>query len=258
MTNNERKQQIMELVSRNKSVQITDLTRLFDVSVMTIRRDLADLEEKKYIKRVYGGAVLNEEELNKPYFPRAAINSLTKDLIAKKAVELIKDGDTIILDLGTTVLQVSKHLDGKKNLSVISCSIPVICELEKYPDITVYSPGGELRRDNHAFLGSGTEDEIAKYCADIAFIGVAGISDEFGLTNFYHKTASLCSKIMKQSKKVVLLADSSKFGQVKPAVVGKLSAIDVIITDSAAPEYYLDIFRNLNIEILQVEKPIFD
>ena len=77
MTNAERKKRILELVSRNRSVQITDLTELFDVSVMTIRRDLAELEEKKYIKRVYGGAVLNEEELNKPYFPRAAINSIT-------------------------------------------------------------------------------------------------------------------------------------------------------------------------------------
>lgn len=152
MTNSERKKRIIELVTKNKSVQIANLTSLFEVSIMTIRRDLAELEKSKYVKRVYGGAVLNEEELNKPYFPRAEINSFTKDLIAKKAVELINDDDTIILDLGTTVLQVSKHLDGKKNLSIITCSIPVINELEKYSQVTVYSLGGELKRDNHAFL----------------------------------------------------------------------------------------------------------
>src|SRR5574344_2248784 len=134
MTNAERKQMILEMVSRNKSVQITDLVEQFDVSVMTIRRDLAELEEKKYITRVYGGAVLNEEELNKPYFPRAEINSYIKDEIAKTASNLVESDDTIILDLGTTVLQVSKHLGGKKNIYVITCSIPVINELEKYPN----------------------------------------------------------------------------------------------------------------------------
>lgn len=258
MTNSERKRLILEIVSRNKSVQITELTETFDVSVMTIRRDLAELEEKKYIKRVYGGAVLNEEELNKPYFPRAAINSVTKDLIAKKAVELIKDDDTIILDLGTTVLQVAKHLEGKNRLSAISCSLPVINELEKYPDITVFSVGGELKRDNHAFLGIETEREISKYCADIAFIGVAGISLEFGLTNFYHQTATLCSRIIKQSKKVVLLADSSKFGKAKPAVVGALSEIDAIITDDGIPELYLKTFQDLGIEVIQVKNDKID
>lgn len=255
MTNAERKKRILELVSRNRSVQITDLTELFGVSVMTIRRDLAELEEKKYIKRVYGGAVLNEEELNKPYFPRAAINSITKDLIARKAVEFIHDGDTIILDLGTTVLSVSRYLEGRSRLSVITCSIPVVNELEKYQDITVYSLGGELKRENHAFLGTGTEAELEKYCADIAFIGAAGISFDFGLTNFYHQTASLCKKIIGHSKKVILLADSSKFGKAKPAVVGKLSDIDMIITDQGIPEAYLEAFRNMNVEVVLVENP---
>lgn len=253
MTSSERQKRIIELVSRNKSVQINDLVELFDVSVMTIRRDLAELEEKKYIKRVYGGAVLNEEELNKPYFPRAAINSHVKDLIARKAVELIKDDDTIILDLGTTVLQVSKHLEGIKDLTVITCCIPAITELEKYPDITVYTLGGELKRDNHAFLGVNTEEEIQKYCADIAFIGVAGISFEFGFTNYYHQTASLCKKVMKQAKKVVLLADSTKFDKAKSAVVGKLDVIDTIITDDGIPESYLSYFKANNIEVIMVE-----
>ena len=253
MTNSERQKLILEMISRNKSVQITDLTEAFDVSVMTIRRDFAELEKKKYIKRVYGGAVLNEEELNKPYFPRAAINSVTKDLIAKKASEMIKDGDTLILDLGTTVLQLAKHLDGKKGLSVISCSLPVLNELEKYPDITIFSVGGELKRENHAFLGIETENEISKYCADIAFIGVAGISNEYGLTNFYHQTATLCRRIMKQSKKVVLLADSSKFDKAKPAVVGELSDIDAIVTDNGIPDEYLRIFNDLKIQVIQVD-----
>ncbi len=253
MTNQERKQKIIELVSRNKSIQVTQLTSLFGVSVMTIRRDLDELEKKHYVKRVYGGAVLNEDELNKPYFPRAAINSSIKDLIAKKAVELVKDGDTIILDLGTTVLQVSKHLDGIKDLSVITCSIPVINELEVYSDLRVYALGGELHRENHAFLGSETESAINMYCADIAFIGVAGISMEHGLTNFYYPTASLCRKIIKQSKMVVLLADSSKFCKTKTAVVGNLSVIDAIITDTGIPQDYLQEFERLGVKVIQVE-----
>ncbi len=253
MTHPERKRKIIELVSRNKSVQIAQLTSLFGVSVMTIRRDLDELEKQHYIKRVYGGAVLNEEELNKPYFPRAAFNSTVKELIARKAVELIKDGDTIILDLGSTVLQVSKHLDEMKGLSVITCSIPVINELDAYSDIRVYSLGGELYRENHAFLGSETESSISMYCADIAFIGAAGVSIEHGLTNFYYPTASLCRRIIKQSKKVVLLADSSKFGKAKIAVVGGLSEIDVIITDTGIPQEYLDEFERLGVEVLQVE-----
>lgn len=253
MTSSERKKVILEMISRKKSVQIDDLVNTFGVSVMTIRRDLAELEEKKYIKKVYGGAILNEEELNKPYFPRAAINSVTKDCIARKASELIKNGDTIILDLGTTVLSIANHLDGKENLSVVTCSLPVINALEKYPSITVFSLGGELKRDNHAFLGIETEAEMAKFCADIAFIGVAGISLEFGLTNFYHQTATLCKRIMKQSKKVVLLADSTKFDKVKPAVVGALSDIDAIVTDRGIPQVYLDEFSALNIDVILVE-----
>ncbi|MDD7271377.1 MAG: DeoR/GlpR family DNA-binding transcription regulator [Spirochaetales bacterium] len=258
MTSTERKKAILERVSRNKSIQITDLVEQFDVSVMTIRRDLAELEEKKYITRVYGGAVLNEEELNKPYFPRAEINSDIKDKIAKKASELVKEDDTLILDLGTTVLQVSKYLGGKKGISVVTCSIPVINELEKYPNVNVFSLGGELKRDNHAFLGSGTEKEIEKYCADIAFIGCAGISFEFGLTNFYHQTAYLCSKIIKQSKKVILLADSSKFGKAKSAVVGKLTDIDALITDDGIPKEYLEFFERSGVDVITVENKKID
>lgn len=253
MTHQERKQKIIELVSRNKSIQIIQLTSLFNVSVMTIRRDLDELEKQHYIKRVYGGAVLNEEELNKPYLPRIAINSTVKDLIARKAVELIKEGDTIILDLGSTVLQVSKHLSGIKGLSVITCSIPVINELEAYSAIRVYSLGGELYRENHAFLGSETESAISMYCADVAFIGAAGVSIQYGLTNFYYPTASLCRRIIKQSKKVVLLADSSKFDKAKTAVVGGLSEIDMIITDTGIPQEYLQAFERLGVEVLQVE-----
>lgn len=253
MTSQERKQKIIEVISRSKSVQITQLTSLFNVSVMTIRRDLDDLEKNHYVKRVYGGAVLNEEELNKPYFPRAAINSSVKDLIAKKAVGLLKDGDTVILDLGSTVLQVSKHLNGIKDLSVITCSIPVINELEFYPNLRVYALGGELHRENHAFLGSETESAISMYCADIAFIGAAGVSMEYGLTNFYYPTASLCRKVIKQSKKIVLLADSSKFGKAKTAVVGNLSVVDVIITDTGIPQEYLLEFERLGVEVIQVE-----
>ena len=131
-------------------------------------------------------------------------------------------------------------------------------ELEKYPSITVFSVGGELKRDNHAFLGVETELEISKYCADIAFIGVAGISSEFGLTNFYHQTATLCSRIIKQSKKVVLLADSSKFDKAKSAVVGNLSDIDAIITDDGIPDSYVRLFNDLNVEVIQVKNDRID
>ena len=256
MTNSERQPRIIELVSRNKSVTITELVDIFGVSVITIRRDLSELAEKKYIKKVYGGAVLNEEELNKPYFPRAEINSLTKDRIAEKAASLIGDGDTIIMDLGTTVLALSKFLGEKKNLSVVTCSLPIIYGLEAYPDIAVYALGGEFKRENHALLGSHTEEEMGRYCADIAFIGVAGISDKYGLTNFYHQTASLCQKIIKQAKKVVVLADSSKFDKAKPAVIGKIDLVDVIITDTDIPEYYHKLLTDMGIEVILVEKAI--
>ena len=254
MLNKDRQNIIIDMLNQDKSVQIPDLAEKFNVSIATIRRDLRELEEQNLIKRIYGGAVLPEKPTLQPYFPRANRHKEEKSLLGAVAASLVQEGETIVLDIGTTVLEVAKNIKNIQNLMVISNSLPILTELEPCSNIQLFSMGGQLNANMHALTGYIAEQTLNNFCVDKAFIGVAGISMEYGLTNFNQESAQLCAATIRRAKKSILVADSSKFGMTNFAVVGSLNCVDTVITDEGIPEKYKTYFESNGIELIIASK----
>jgi len=252
LLNRDRQSMIIDLLNQDKSVQITDLAEKFNVSIATIRRDLRELEGQRLIKRVYGGAVLVDRPALQPFFPRANRHKEEKARLGAIAASLVQEGETIVLDIGTTVYEVAKNIKNKQNLMVLTNSLPVLNELEVCKGIKVFSMGGELQPEMHALTGSIAELTLSNYFVDKAFIGVAGISIEHGMTNFNQSSAQLCAATIRRARQTILVVDSSKFGKTNFAVVGKLDCVHTVITDAGIPDEYRDYFEKHGIELMIV------
>jgi len=254
LLNRDRQSMIIDLLNQDKSVQIMDLAKKFNVSIATIRRDLKELEEQHLIKRIYGGAVLAERPTLQPFFPRTNRHREEKARLGVMAASMIQEGETIVLDIGTTVFEIAKNIKNKQNLMVLSNSLPVLNELEGCKDIQVFSMGGKLQPSMHALTGSIAEQTLNNFYVDKAFIGVAGISIEYGLTNFNQGSAQLCAATIRRARQTILVADSSKFGKTNFAVVGTLDSVHTVITDNGIPDQYRDYFEKHSIELIVVPK----
>ena len=250
MLNRDRQSIIMDILNQDKSVQIPDLAEKFNVSIATIRRDLRELEEQQLIQRVYGGAILAEQPMLQPFFPRTNRHREEKARLGAIAATQIQEGETIVLDIGTTVYEISKNIKNKQNLVVLTNSLPILTELETCNGIKVFSLGGELHPDMHALTGNIAEQALNNFFADKAFIGAAGVSIEHGLTNFNQQSAQLCASTIRRARQTILVVDSSKFGKTHFAVVGKLDSIHTVITDAGIPDEYRDFFEKRGIELI--------
>jgi len=250
MLGKERQNLILEMLNISKTVQITDLTEKFKISVATARRDLDELESAGLIKRVYGGAVLVEKSGLRPIFnARIEQNSVKKAQIGMAAASLVSEGDTVVLDIGTTTLEVAKCIGNIPHLTVLTNSLPVLNELVQ-SDANVYALGGRLRSQELALSGTQAEEQLSNFCVDKAFIGAGGVTLENGITNYNPDSAQLCAAIIRRAKEVILVTDSNKFGKDGFAVVGKLNCVNTIVTDSDIPKEYLKAIEKMGVKLV--------
>ncbi len=247
----ERQLKIAELIDRNKGIRTSELSSMFDVSEMTILRDLSFLEQQGVLKRVYGGAIAAKNSTQEiSSILRKEIHSEEKDIIAKKALKLITDGDSLFLDSSTTALALAKKLSGRINLTIISNGFDVLNELKANPDMKVISPGGELNKTTFTFVGPYTDNMLKEFFADKAFISIAGISLSAGLT-VENQVQSHVKKIMlKNALQRIVLVDSSKFDKVKLSRVCGLDEVTTVVTDKKPSQQYLNFFKKHNIELI--------
>ena len=253
MLNSERQNAILDLLSQNRSVLVTDLVRMFDVSVATIRRDLTELENNNLLKRVYGGAVLAVENPWTPFGTRTDLYSREKAMIGQRAAELLNDGENVVIDTGTTVQEVVKNIK-KKSLTVFTNSLPALNELsDANSSLTIVSLGGTFRKKQMAMLGSIAQKAVQSYYFDKAVIGTAGVDLECGLTGFSQESVDMCSLEISKSKEVILVADSSKFGKVNHIRYATLDQIDVIVTDSNLPEHFRSALEDMGKRLIIVQ-----
>ena len=253
----ERRNQILAMLHRQGMVKIPELAKAFDVSVITIRRDLEALVRAGQVQKVYGGAILApqataEPEAQRLFHARLAHNHREKMMIGMAAAKLVKDRETIILDIGTTALEVAKHLGTYDDLTVLTNSIPILNQLAN-TRLNVYSLGGKLRCNELALCGSLAFKALNDFCVDKAFIGAGGVTLENGITDHNLDSAELCSAIAKRSRQTILVADSSKFGKDASVIIGPLSSVETIITDSGISEEYADGIRQAGIELIIVD-----
>ncbi|WP_127836909.1 DeoR/GlpR family DNA-binding transcription regulator [Clostridium prolinivorans] len=246
----ERQQKIAELLEQKRSIKVNELSAIFNVSESTIRRDLQDMEEKGLLKRTHGGAVGIKKTNFEPTFKEKEDEKHTeKSFIAKIAASLIEDGDTIILDSGTTTLEIAKCIEAK-NITVITNSIDIASELSNKDDIELVVTGGNLRKITRAMVGHITENVLRNFRVDKAFIGANGISVEEGITTPNFIEAQTKKAMMNVANKVYIVSDSSKFNQVSFSVISPIRAVTAIITSKDLDEEIIKDFEDAGVEII--------
>ncbi|MBM7624168.1 DeoR/GlpR family DNA-binding transcription regulator [Sporohalobacter salinus] len=246
----ERQKKILELIKQRDSVKVNQLSEKFSVSPSTIRRDLKELEQENLIKRTHGGAVNNESMKFEPSVSEKEEQRLKeKEWIGSAAANLVVDGESIILDAGTTTAQIAKNLTEGSDLTVITNGINVAAELEKIEGIEILVAGGRLKQKTLSLIGSIAQQMLKKIKVDKAFIGVNGITVEDGLTTPDIEEAKTKEIMIETAKEVIVVADHSKFGQVTFAQICSLEKIDKIITDKTIDDEILDEYLQLGIDV---------
>lgn len=227
----ERRQHIFKDIEASGVASVRDLSQHFDVSMITIMRDLQELEQEGLIRRVHGGAIsVRGASYEPPFSTRESQFSTEKQRIALKAVELVSDGDSLILDVGTTTLEIARALKGKRNLTVLVTNLRAALELARQPAIQVIVIGGKLRSSELSMVGHLAEETLRAFRVDKAFIGVGGITVEHGLTEFNFEEAGTKRIMFERALQRIVVADHTKFGRVMLTRVASLNAADILIT----------------------------
>ena len=234
---------IEEILKENGSVKISELSKLFNVSEITIHRDLGILESEGILKRTRGGAVPIQTEPEFRYPNRALSNIKEKEAIAQYAANLITEGDTIIMDGSTTNIPIARRLAGFNDLTVYTMSPYITNELLGAYGVLLYSLGGLYSREMVHFIGSSLEDNISKLQVDKCIIGASAISREKGITGPYYQLTSIQKLIIESSRIVILVADHSKFGRNAPEKVANIERIHYLVTDSSISREDAEYFK---------------
>ncbi len=251
MLSAERKLKIAEIIIENGGIRTSELSDLFNVSEMTVLRDLGTLEKQGILTRVYGGAVsVRSLPKETPSVVREKMRITEKNKIASLAVQLVKDGDNIFLDGSTTTRSLAKRLELFSRLKVVSIGLDILNELGGRKGIEVICPGGVLDKVTMNLLGRSTEDFLKNLNSDKAFISTASLSIKAGLTE-PNPSQAVAKKIMlENSLQKILLIDSSKFDEVAMNKICALEELDVIISDNKPNDIYFRFFKENDVKIL--------
>lgn len=252
----ERLQIILEKLVTEKKVVVSDLIDYFGVSASLIRMDLAELEKRGLILRTHGGAILPENPkealiVEKKYLQlRDETNAEAKAKIGKVTMDLISDGDSIVIDGGSTAFAVAKNLKIKRGLTIITNSIHLLPTFLEIPDAKIYLTGGLIHREMEDMIGDISQDSIGRFAPDLAIMGIDGISLNKGLTSTEPTIAQVKRKMIAVSKKTVVVCDSTKFGKVCLLHIASLEEIDTVVTDNNVDLDTVDKIRELGTSVI--------
>ena len=208
----ERRREIIERLTSNGKVIVSELAREFDVTEETIRRDLERLDREGLASKTYGGAVSKHQSTpDLPYNVREGVNVKEKQQIADKLCDLIRDGERIMLDSSSTALYVIKRIKEKKNLTIITNSLKILLELADKQDWTVLSTGGVLKKGALSLMGSSAEKMINSYHVDTAICSCKGIDMSLGITDSNENDSLIKQAMIHSAERRILAIDSDKF-----------------------------------------------
>lgn len=235
----ERRQQISTLVKERGSVQVAPLAERFGVSMQTIRKDLRYLETRGVMERSYGGAI-SAEAVNVTAEPavetKRSSHADEKSRIGKLAAAMVRPGESIVLDSGTTTLQIARHLPDDKDITVLTNDLDILNALADKENLNVVMLGGMLRRKNRAFYGAQTVAALDELRVDKLFLGVDGFDIECGITTHYEPEALLNRKMVEAAREVIAVTDGSKFGKVCLHRIIRIENIHHLVTDVHVPD----------------------
>ncbi|HEX7642902.1 MAG TPA: DeoR/GlpR family DNA-binding transcription regulator [Burkholderiaceae bacterium] len=232
----ERRNLIRDLVAERGKVTVDELVERFGVSAVSIRSDLKALHHDGALVRVRGGAVMRRDDEDLPISVKENLHHAEKVRIAELAAKMIEDGDTVILDSGTTTAELAKKIRTLKmaSINVITNALNIAVILAGCPHVTVIMLGGVLRPNSFSLSGPQAEHALESLYADKLFLGGDSLDPELGLMTPYLLEAQLNAKMIQIAKQVVVVADSSKLMRRNLSVIAKFDQVDVLITDSAA------------------------
>jgi DeoR family transcriptional regulator of aga operon len=248
----ERIQGIMKILDKENRVLITDLCDAFSTTAVTIRKDLDMLQRDGVIKRTHGGAILNRPLFHGlPLSEKEKIHLEEKERIAVEAVKIIREGDVVILDSGSTTTQLARRMKDLKGIKVITNAVNIAFELAN-SELEIILTGGALQKNSSTLIGPIADDALRKISADKLFLGVDGIDYEMGLTTPEIAEANTSRVMMQRAGEKILLVDSSKFGRRSLGVICQVKDIDKIITTKQMDKSEAKKFGDMGVEVVLV------
>lgn len=235
MLSSKRQSDILQAVKANGSRSIAEIAEALGVTTETVRRNLKPLVERGLVTKFHGGVMLPEEVEEPPFQRRIAVNGALKRKVAELAARRIADGDSILLDNGTTTTFIADALADHANLTIVTNSAEIATRLVRRNGNRVFLAGGELHPDDAAVFGPAALDFIRQFRVRYALLSVAGITAAGDLMDFHLFEAEFTRVAMAQAEERWVIADHTKFGRMAPVRVGGLADIDLIISDAPPP-----------------------
>lgn len=247
-----RRRDILEQVKRSGEVLISDLSKQFNVTEVTIRNDLEYLEKRNLVMRARGGAinVENHVGIDKSIMDKNRLHSIEKMAIGKKSADLIKSGETIILDSGTTTAEIAKNLESLEQLTIITNALNIVNILVNQPNINLIVPGGVVRQHSMSLVGPLAEKSLRNFFVDKAFISTDGFDTRQGVYTPNIEEASLNAVMIAISKEIILVTDSSKFTRKSLVFICGLENIATVVTDKGISDEDKKRLEDADIQVL--------
>ncbi|HIZ19404.1 MAG TPA: DeoR/GlpR family DNA-binding transcription regulator [Firmicutes bacterium] len=246
----ERQNQILQLLRRQKKLLVSELCDTFGVSPATIRNDLNDLERQGLLRRTHGGAIAGTKINFEPTsVEKDVANREQKMAIGQAAAELVEEGDTIAVDTGTTTYYLAQALSGKSRLTVVTPDLVIARTLEDYAGVSVILAGGQVRKGFSCTVGAITNGVLQSLAVDKVFLATNSVSAAGELCTPDIEQAEVKKNLRRMGNQVILLCDSSKFGTQSFAKFGELQDLDMVITDRRADPETLQRLRAMEIAV---------
>ena len=255
MLKEKRKRKIISLIESKESVSVPELASLFDVSKMTIRRDLQELGDLGQLERTHGGAILSikgENQVEPPLFDRMNIMATEKHQIAKMISELIGPKEMVFLGSGSTTTFIARELVSRDDITVVTNALTVMDELARSAKMTLIGVGGFLRRNEISFYGHFSEKILQDLHVDKVIMGMRGIHPRYGLTSDHPQELATDRAIMNTSEVLIIAADHTKIGNVASARVAPIESATMIVTTKRAPMNLVNEIERLSVKVIRV------
>ena len=245
-----RRESITSLVREKGFVRNSELSAKLGVSVVTIRQDVEALSMQGVVHKTYGGAILQvDNTLDSSFDSRACEHADAKRRIGEAAARLIQPGETILLDAGSTTLEIARRLPEKADVTVVTCALNIALEAGAKSGVSVIVCGGRLNPRTMSVAGHQVERDLADICADRLFLATYGVDVHKGMAERNFDGAQTKRALISAAREIVLVCDSSKFGEMAPVLISPLNIVNRVITDSEIPIEYLDWLRGLQIAV---------
>jgi len=249
----ERRDKIIQLLYNNGKARVDELSEKFQVTSVTIRNDLDFLEQKGILYRSHGGAILRKNVYKDPSIEeKQKLNQEEKQRIVKRAAQMIAENDNILLDSGTTTTKIAHNLLEETRLTIMTNAVNIALDLAGNENVKVMLTGGVIRQVSNSLVGPEAENTIRNYYFDKLFLGVDGLHLEEGITTPNPLEAQLNRLMVSRANKVIVVADSSKFGKLSFSHICPIDAIDTIVTDSGITSDVSEEINSMGINLITV------